>query len=277
MARPPCDVHDTPPLGSPRASASSTPTNAPATRSRSTSWKPCAAPSTATFSIFLPTALSAPATSPKRRADNVASRLASELATTTLTWAAEVGSHTEQTGRHLSKAAGIPAPPTLLTGASRRPTRHAQPSPVQGAPTRRHADLQGLRHVDQRRQAVPPRAMGPPTPSGSDASRAPRPQDAATPATTRHPDQKSGPRSPRLNALNGLPAASQTPAGSPGRHPSSAGSFSPTRRMLTTRPRERNRTIPRLRAQVRDGKRIPHVRHWAAFQLAGLAWRHPAT
>ena len=28
-------------------------------------------------------------------------------------------------------------------------------------------------------------------------------------------------------------------------------------------------------AQIRDGKRVPHVRHWAAFQLAGLTQGPP--
>jgi hypothetical protein len=30
-------------------------------------------------------------------------------------------------------------------------------------------------------------------------------------------------------------------------------------------------------AQVRDGKRVPHLRHWAAFQLAGLKKSDGAT
>ena len=51
--------------------------------------------------------------------------LLAKLATTTLTWAGEIAPHAENAALLLADAAGLPAPPTLLTGKTRRGARPA--------------------------------------------------------------------------------------------------------------------------------------------------------
>jgi CRISPR-associated endonuclease Cas1 len=204
--------------------------------------------------------------------------LARRLAASTLMLAGEVAPHAEQVAQRLALHAGLASPPTTLTGQSRRAKR---------PPTDRVRTF----------QAPPPSAMrtcqdcGAPLPNDTKrcqschhAANTQRLRTQQATETARRRETRDHP-SKRSEVRNRIAAAQRAQWSSRRRDPFGGG--------FTGTPSEFRRLIlPRLArlepryladctglsrgycAQVRDGKRVPHLRHWAAFQLAGLTRTH---
>ncbi len=199
--------------------------------------------------------------------------LARRVADTALTWAREVAPHAEAIAQALAVNGGIAPPPTPLTGQSRRGRR---------PPTDRVRTFQG---------PAPPALptchdCGALLPAGGKRCRAChqsanalRLRTEQAEETTRrrstgeHPSHRPAVRARIAEAQRARWAARQ--AALPGGFTGAPSEFS---RLILPRlsglaPRQLARETGLSRgycAQVRDGKRVPHVRHWAAFQLAGL-------
>ena len=200
--------------------------------------------------------------------------LARQLAGTTMTWAGEVAPHAEQIARTLARDARIESPPTTLAGgagrAARPPSDRTQPFKTI-APQRLtscHACGIELPHGGRR------------CPSCHHTANAERLRaQQATEADRRRStgDHPSGRPDMRTRI-----AAAQRAQWSARREIEPSGGFtgkpSEFRRLILPRlaglqPRELARETglsPGYCAQVRDGKLVPHVRHWAALQLVGL-------
>jgi CRISPR-associated endonuclease Cas1 len=203
-------------------------------------------------------------------------RLARQLAFTTSTWAGEVAHHAELTAKLLAADAGLAAPPTLLTGEVRRAARRLgsrtrpfhPPVPVGPVQVCREC---GREIAAGRRRCAKCHAI-------ANTNHLRQHQAAITlkrQETGEHPSARADVRA-RI--------ASAQRVHWEGRHDSAPG--------FTGRPSEFRRLIlPRLAAasaadlaratglsrgycaQIRAGRRVPHVRHWAALQLAGLTGR----
>jgi CRISPR-associated endonuclease Cas1 len=200
-------------------------------------------------------------------------RLARQLAETTVTWACEIAPHAEQIARRLAAQAGIAPPPTTLTGQSRRakrpPTdrvRTFQAPPPSAVPTCHDCGAPLL--TETKRCQACHRA------TNTHRLRAQQmTENARRRQTGDHPSKRPEVRDRIAKAQRAQWAK---------RHRESPGGFTGTpsefRRLILPRlagltPRTLADATGLSRgycAQVRDGLRIPHVRHWAAFQLAGL-------
>jgi CRISPR-associated endonuclease Cas1 len=203
-------------------------------------------------------------------------RLARELATTAPTWGADVAPHAEAIASLLSKEAGLPQPPTPLTGATRRQARPAgdqRRPPKPSKPiirTAACAQCGATLPLGQKRCA---RCHA--TFNAQRIAREGTEVAARRRRTGSHPSQE--------------PAVRERIAEQQREHWRARRSSKPSSG-FTGQPSEFRRLIlPRLAgltsqylahatglspgycAQIRDGRRVPDPRHWPAFQLAGLS------
>jgi CRISPR-associated endonuclease Cas1 len=199
--------------------------------------------------------------------------LAHRLSTTTLTWAGEVAPHAELIAQRLASEAGVAPPATPLTGQSRRTRRprtdlvrafQALPSPTVRTCGDCGAALpDGVKRCRSCHAAANARRL-----------RVQQSEETARRRATRqHPSERPEVRARIAQAQRAQWAQRQA---------ASSGGFTGTpsefRRLIAPRlaglaPRElalATGLSPGYCAQVRDGKRVPHVRHWGALQLLGL-------
>jgi hypothetical protein len=196
------------------------------------------------------------------------------LAGTVTTWAGHIAPHVEDVARSLAQDAGLPAPPTLLTGqrrraarpasATTRPTMPPKPSAVSNRcmdcgvevrPARRRCDSCHRRANDQRLAT---------------AARV----EADVRRVVGHPSSR-----PEVRERISVSQREQWKQRREAQPTSGFGSSPSTFRRLVL-PRIQSVSSSRLAAAtglspgycaiVRRGDRIPAPRHWAAFQLAGL-------
>jgi hypothetical protein len=199
--------------------------------------------------------------------------LARRLADTTLTWAGEVAPHAEWIASTLAVYAGVAPPPTPLTGQSRRsarrPTDRVRKFQGTAPPTVRTCHDCGAPLLAKTKRC---RSC-----HQSANARRLRTQQADEMGQRRaageHPSQRPTVRARIADAQRAQWAARQA---------ASAGGFTGTpsefRRLILPQlagisPRDLSVATGLSRgycAQVRDGRRVPHVRHWGAFQLVGL-------
>ena len=203
--------------------------------------------------------------------------LARQLATTTPAWAGEVAPHAELVAKLLAADAGLATPPTILTGNTRRVAR---PSGSR------------IRPDQVPRPTVPAQACrdcGADVPAGrrrcanchatANAARLRAHQALgilARQATGNHPSTRADVRASIAAAqrVQWQARHQDTGTGYTG-HPSEFRRLI-LPRLAGARPGDLARATGLSRgycAQIRDGRRVPHVRHWAAFQLAGLNGR----
>src|SRR5947209_3667697 len=202
-------------------------------------------------------------------------RLARELAQTGRTWAERLAPHAEMVARELAADAQIPGPPTLLTGEARRKARpashHTRPR-SSSKPIIRTSTC-----VDC--GATIPRGQKRCSDCHASAS-ADRLRTQQSTETTRrrladvHPSRDPAVRDRIAQAQRAQWAARKAADPVSG----FTGQPSEFRRLVLPRlagiaPRELARQTglsPGYCAAVRAGKRVPHLRHWPALQLAGL-------
>ncbi len=144
-------------------------------------------------------------------------------------------------------------------------------APNSTAPTTAHTHLRGVRRGDRQRGEtmpnLPPRCQCPAV-AGEQAKETARRQN-----TGNHPSRRSEVRAQISESQRAQWAASRDapPSGF-------TGTQSEFRRLILPRlaglqPRDLARATglsPGYCAHVRDGHKVPEVRHWAMFQLAGL-------
>ncbi len=201
-------------------------------------------------------------------------RLAEELAQTAPAWSRHVAPHAETIARLLARDAGLPLPPTTLTETNRRrarPPGERRRSQALAAPKISRsacAECGASIPTGQKRCATCHRT------ANADRLRTHQADETARRRTTGQPSQQPAVRSKIAQTQRTRWQTRQTsepPSGFTG-HPSEF------QRLILPRlsgcsPRDLARATglcPGYCAQVRDGKRIPHLRHWAAFQLVGL-------
>jgi CRISPR-associated endonuclease Cas1 len=202
-------------------------------------------------------------------------QLAKPLAETGPTWASGLAPHAERITARLAADAGLPEPATSLTGDRRRQVRPA-------------SNKTGRSHPRATRAAGACEGCGTPIPAGQKRCRSCHRQVneermRTQQAVEHHRRQSTGIHpSSRLDVRNRI-AESQRAQWQTRKASPVAGGF-------TGRPSEFERLIlPRIArvtpatlakatglstgycAQIRDGKRVPHIRHWPAIQLAGLS------
>jgi CRISPR-associated protein Cas1 len=199
--------------------------------------------------------------------------LARRLAGTALTWAGEVAPHAEGVARTLATSAGIEPPPTRLTGHSRRVARpdsdrnrgyrSVRPRPLQTCqdcgvflphgvkrcpPCHQSANIERLR-AHQAIEAKGRRSKG------------------------EHPSARPDVRARIAHSQRAQWSARReaSPGGFTGTHSEFRRLILP--RLILAAPSDLARVTGLSAgycAQIRNGKRMPHLRHWAALQLAGL-------
>jgi CRISPR-associated endonuclease Cas1 len=201
-------------------------------------------------------------------------RLARDLASTAPVWASEIAPHAEAVASTLAVDARLASTPTPLAGQTRRGDRPSK-SRTRPASALRSGPGSVCRDCGGEIAAGQKRCAG--CHADANAGRLRRMQAAEAQrrqTTGRHPSEDVGVRG-RISQTQRARWAAKRATGE--------GSG------FTGRPSEFNRLIrPRLAgasptalaratglspgycASIRDGKRIPDVRHWAAFQLAGL-------
>jgi hypothetical protein len=199
----------------------------------------------------------------------------------TLTWAGAVAPHAEQIAKTLAVHAGIAPPPSALTGQSRRsgclPTDRVRtfqaPTPPAvrtcqdcGTPLPTNGKRCRLCHQSANAERV-------------------RTQQADETARRRvagaHPSERPTVRARIADTKRAQWAARRAASSGSG----FTGTPSEFRRLILPRlatiaPRDLARETGLSRgycARIRDGKRVPHVRHWAALQLVGLQAETPKT
>jgi CRISPR-associated endonuclease Cas1 len=202
-------------------------------------------------------------------------KLARELAATSLTWAAEAAPWAELVARMIAADAGMSSPPTILTGdvrrAARPPSDRTQPyrPPRPAPPSRNCPDCGAQIRQDHKRCPVCHQAANTQRLRHHQAE-----ETARRRQNGEYPSQRPEVRARIAEAQRAL-WADRFDSGSPGGFTGTPSEF---RRLILPRlvglaPRDLARETGLSRgycAQVRDGKRVPHVRHWAAFQLIGL-------
>jgi hypothetical protein len=202
-------------------------------------------------------------------------RLAAELAETLPTWRRHVAPQAEMIASLLAADAGLPRPAAILTGETRRVARpvgdktrppHARPAVVKvGACD----DCGSTVPAAQKRCRSCHQRVNDERMRGQQAAEVAHRRSTGSHPSARHDvrDRISQSQRAQWEARKASPAS---------------GGF-------TGRPSEFRRLIlPRITgipsvtlanmtglsvgycAQIREGKRVPHVRHWAAMQLAGL-------
>jgi hypothetical protein len=201
-------------------------------------------------------------------------RLAKDLASTAPAWASEIAPHAEDLVRTLALDAALGRAPTPLTGETRRAARPTTSAPARApvvalTPAAVCCDCGGEVRAGQKRCA------GCHANENARRLRALQATETERRRTTgRHPSQGSDVRE-RISETQRARWAARVSRGS-------GNGF-------TGRPSEfRRLVLPRLNglspsflaaatglspgycALIRDGKRVPSVEHWAAFQLAGL-------
>jgi hypothetical protein len=200
--------------------------------------------------------------------------LARQLASSTSTWAGEVSPHAELVARLLAADSGLPSPPTLLTGDTRRAARptssRTRPRQVPKPAPPAHVCRDCGREISggHRRCAN--------CHAASNAARLREHQAASIlvrRTTGKHPSARADVRA-RIAAAQRAHWEARRPESGAGY----TGHPSEFRRLIL--PHLAGATPTDLAhltglsrgycAQIRDGKRVPHVRHWAVLQLAGL-------
>jgi CRISPR-associated endonuclease Cas1 len=204
--------------------------------------------------------------------------LARELATTGPIWSEHVAPHAEMIAGLIAADAELPQPATLLTGAARR---DARPS---GQKTRRRTVVQPAIRAsacaDCGGRILPGQKRCANCHAASNAGQLRELQLAETQrrrATGEHPSHNPGTRDRISQSQRARWSAKRTAEPGSG----FTGRPSEFRRLILPRlaglsPRELAAATglsPGYCAAIRDGKRVPDVRHWAAFQLAGLNHR----
>jgi CRISPR-associated endonuclease Cas1 len=197
------------------------------------------------------------------------------LAATVTTWAGHIAPHVEHVARKLAHAGGVPAPPTLLTGQRRRAARPASartraPMPTKPArPPRRCVEC-GIEIGSSRRRCD----------ACHQADNAARLIDQQRAETRRrqetgdHPSKRSGVRA-RIGATQRAQWQRRAPTDD-----SDGFGYGTSGFVRMVLPRIADLSTDELAkatglsrgycASIRDGKRVPHRRHWGALHLAGL-------
>jgi CRISPR-associated endonuclease Cas1 len=197
------------------------------------------------------------------------------LAGTVTTWAGHVAPHVEEVARRLAGDARVPAPPTLLTGQRRRAARPAStrtrtPVPAKPAQPPRQCVECGIEIRSNRRRCD----------TCHQAANVARLLDQLTAETRRrreahdHPSSRNDVRA-RIGAKQR--AQWQRRAAADDSDGFGYGTSGFIRLVL---PRIAEVSAGELAkatglsrgycASIRDGKRVPHRRHWPTLQLAGL-------
>jgi hypothetical protein len=199
-------------------------------------------------------------------------RLARELAQTASTWATHVAPHAELVANRLARASGLPRPATSLTGSVRRA---AQPAHVRKtgastkAPRRPHAICADCGHAVSNGNT---RCIDCHTETNETRLR----EMASTEAARRrhtgdHPQHRAEVRAKMADRQREHWQARKD-SGEVGGWTGHPSEF---RRLIlpklaAARPSDLARATglsPGYCALIRDGKRVPHVRHWAALRL----------
>ena len=202
--------------------------------------------------------------------------LVRELAETAPAWAGQLAPHAEMTAQLLAADTGLPRPATRLTQAERRAARpdwhRKRPRPSSPPPLGARCTECGTPlRVGQKRCPECHRS--------ANAERMREEQRAGIAkrrSAGRHPSQDPTIRKAIAETQRGHWQARQAvhaPASGFTGHPSEFRRLIQPR-LAGRRPSDLARATglsPGYCAQVRDGQRVPHVRHWAAFQLAGFA------
>jgi CRISPR-associated endonuclease Cas1 len=207
--------------------------------------------------------------------------LARQLAFTTSAWGGEVAPNAELVAKLLAGDAGLPTPPTLLTGDTRRAARpgnsrtRAYQASSPTAPSQVCRDC-GREIPTGRHRCAPCDAI-------ANTERL-RDHQAATTlqrrSTGTHPSARADVRTRIASAQRAHWEARRRDSGT-----GYTGHSSEFRRLILPRlagttPASLARATGLSRgycAQIRDGKRVPHVRHWAVLQLVGLGTKGNAT
>jgi CRISPR-associated endonuclease Cas1 len=202
------------------------------------------------------------------------SRFARELAHTSPTWAAHLGPHAEMIARELAADAQIPRLPTVLTGAARRqarPTSDRTRAPTMAKPIIRAAcvDCGTTIPRDQKRCADCHATANADRLRTQQSVEVIRRHSAGT-----HPSRDPAVRDRISQAQRAQWIARKATESVSG----FTGQPSEFRRLILPKlagiqPAALARATglsPGYCAEIRDGKRVPHPRHWVALQLAGL-------
>ena len=198
--------------------------------------------------------------------------LTHHLAATTTTWAEKLAPIAEHLAHTIARGAGLRPPPTPLTSRRRRQAH----SRTGGPPASSTSPALHRRAAT----TAAPRSR----PANADAATATpyrTPPECATNKPRRTPTAKSPaairPSAPRFDTASAIAnartgkhvVAPSRLAGSPATRANSAGFIQP--KLAGRTPSDLARATglsPGYCAHVRDGRRVPHPRHWAAFQLA---------
>lgn len=198
------------------------------------------------------------------------------LASTAPTWAARVAPHVEAVAQLLAKHAGLPSPPTLLTGQRRRSARHPSTDRLR-APVAPRPALAPHRCVDcgteltsNRRRCVGCHRLA----NDQRLVAVGRAEASRRRTAESHPSARGEVRG-RIGESQRRRWAERREAGAQSGFGTSPSAF--TRLVLpriqgvsSSQLAEATGLSPGYCALVRGGKRIPHARHWAALQLSGL-------
>jgi CRISPR-associated endonuclease Cas1 len=200
------------------------------------------------------------------------------LAGTVTTWAGHIAPHVEEAARRLASDAGIGAPPTPLTGQRRRTARPASDNTRPAVPTKparpqRRCVECGTEVGGNRRRCDACHQAA----NGEQLLRQQKTETRRRTETDVHPSSRADVRA-RIGASQRVQWEQRISAD----HSDGFGyGTSGFVRLVLPRiagvsPRELAETTGLSRgycAAIRDGKRVPHRRHWAALQLAGLQHR----
>lgn len=201
-------------------------------------------------------------------------RLARELATTAPAWTSHVAPHAEMIARTLADDAGIARSPTLLTGGTRRQSRpasnHTRP-PKPATPIIRTTSCAecGTTILGGQKRCTECHA----TANAERLRRQQADEAARRRSAGEHPSQGQHVRD-RISKTQRSQWATRKATDPPSGFTGQPSEF---RRLILPRlaglqPRElarRTGLSAGYCAQIRDGKRVPDLRHWAAFHLAG--------
>jgi CRISPR-associated endonuclease Cas1 len=201
--------------------------------------------------------------------------LARHFAATSPAWADEVAPHAEDVARRLATDAGIASPPTLLTGDARRAARAAGRRTKPRRPTRPAAPERICQDCGANIPGDGKRCLACHTAVNAGRARAQQAQEGDRRRTSgQHPSSQRDVRE-RIGRTQRAQwearRASQPRSGFTGRPSEFRHLILP--RLAELPPKmlaEVTGLSPGYCSQIRDGTRVPHVRHWAALQLAGL-------
>jgi CRISPR-associated endonuclease Cas1 len=198
------------------------------------------------------------------------------LASTAPTWAACVAPHVEAVAQLLAKHAGLPSPPTLLTGQRRRNVRQPftdrprAPDAPRPAPAPRRCVDCGTELASKQQRCAECHRLA----NDQRLIAAGRAEASRRRTTKSHPSARGDVRG-RIAESQRKRWAEQREAGAPSGFGTSPSAFHRLvlpriQGVSSSRLAEATGLSPGYCALVRGGKRIPHARHWAALQLAGF-------